>query len=189
MKLSHLTCGVLLVSLALVAACSQRGAAADAAASGNPKMKASITYLHLLRKTPFFTSLDTVQLRWTIDHSREWEAQPGTVIVDCATSAPKDDIWVLLDGGWQVETEHGVYPAGHADRGKWFSAADASGTCRLVTTEHSYVMKIARTDMDDMLSRGFRFNRHLQTGQLYYRQIFGNGTAPQRATGGTAVID
>jgi len=140
-------------------------------------MKASITYLHLLRKTPFFTSLDTVQLRWTIDHSQEWEAKAHTVIVDCATGGePKDDIWILLDGGWRVETSHGVYPAGHADAGKWFSAAQADGTCRLVTTEHSYVMKITRADMDDMLARGFRFNTHLQAGEVYYRKMFGQQT-------------
>ncbi|GAB2921852.1 hypothetical protein GCM10027093_71000 [Paraburkholderia jirisanensis] len=140
-------------------------------------MKASITYLHLLRKTPFFTGLDTVQLRWTIDHSQEWEAKARTVIVDCASgSEPKDDIWILLDGGWRVETNHGVYPAGHADAGKWFSAAQADGTCRLVTTEHSYVMKITRADMDDMLARGFRFNTHLQAGEVYYRKMFGQQT-------------
>jgi hypothetical protein len=90
-------------------------------------MKPSTTYLHLLRHTPFFTSLTTVQLRWTIAHSREWEAQSGTVIVESATSQPTDDIWILLDGGWQVEAGGRVYPAGHADPGKWFSAAQASG--------------------------------------------------------------
>jgi hypothetical protein len=178
MKPIQIAVGVLLVALALVTACSPRNpAATDSAAPGNPEMKASITYLHLLRKTPFFTSLNTVQLRWAIDHSREWEAQAGTVIVDCATdSAPKDDIWILLDGGWQVETRRGTWQAGHADPGKWFSAAEADGAARLVATAHSYVMKISRADMDHMLSQGFRFNGHLQAGQIYYRKIFGRQT-------------
>ncbi|WP_411571660.1 hypothetical protein [Pectobacterium cacticida] len=44
-------------------------------------MKSSITYLHLLRYTQFFTQLDTGQLRWVIQHSREWEVQPGTFLV------------------------------------------------------------------------------------------------------------
>ncbi|MBP3364603.1 MAG: hypothetical protein J6L74_12550, partial [Pseudomonas sp.] len=43
-------------------------------------MKPSITYLHLLRHTPFFTSLTTEQLRWVIDHSNEWETEAGAVI-------------------------------------------------------------------------------------------------------------
>ncbi|WP_246184007.1 hypothetical protein [Pandoraea anhela] len=137
-------------------------------------MKPSVTYLHLLRHTPFFTSLDTWQLRWTIDHSREWEAARGTVIVSGqAGSAPPDDaIWILLDGGWQVEVDGHAYPSGHADPGKWFSASEASGQWRLVTTAHSYVMQITRADMADMLARDFAFERHLQDGRTYYRTLF-----------------
>jgi hypothetical protein len=135
-------------------------------------MKPSTTYLHLLRKTPFFTALNTAQLRWTIEHSREWEAPIGTVIVDCATSQPTDDIWILLDGGWQVETAGRAYAAGHADPGKWFSVAHASRDCRLVATERSYVMKITRADMDDMLSLGFAFDAHLEAGRAYYADLF-----------------
>ncbi|MFC7631354.1 hypothetical protein [Paraburkholderia humisilvae] len=136
-------------------------------------MKLSTTYLHLLRKTPFFTELNTAQLRWTIDHSQEWEAQVGTVIVDCATTEAKDDVWILLDGGWQVETGGRVYPAGHADPGKWFSAQHATDDCRLVATEHSYVMKITGAEMRDMQSLGFAFNAHLDAGREYYRKLFG----------------
>jgi NAD(P)-dependent dehydrogenase (short-subunit alcohol dehydrogenase family) len=66
--------------LMLAVACGQPRHVGD---EGNI-MKASTTYLYLLRKTPFFTSLDTRQLRWMIEHSHEWEAQAGTVVAQCA---------------------------------------------------------------------------------------------------------
>lgn len=145
---------------------------AAAATQGKP-MKASITYLHLLRKTPFFTSLSTPQLRATISHSREWEAEAGTVIAQCQDdSAASEDVWILLDGGWQLEYDGHRYPAGHADAGKWFSARQATRACRLVATEHSYVMRITRADFDDMLAQGFAFDKHLDEGYRYYRGIF-----------------
>ena len=151
------------------------GCFAGATGTGQERaMKPSITYLHLLRHTPFFTGLSTDQLRWTIDHSQEWQARAGTTVARCNTpGAPVDDsIWVLLDGGWQVEANAGNHPAGHADPGKWFSASAARGPCALVTTERSYVMRITRADMDDMLARGFAFGPHLQEGQAYYDALF-----------------
>jgi len=153
----------------LAAACGQVGHI-EREANG---MKASTTYLYLLRKTPFFTQLDARQLRWTIAHSREWEAQAGTVITHCIPGQQNDDFWILLDGGWQVEHGTLIYPSGHADAGKWFNASALSGDCRLVVTTHSYVMKISRTDMDQMLSRGFAFESHLQQGRAYYGNISG----------------
>ena len=152
----------------LTAACGQQGYAQREGKT----MKASTTYLYLLRTTPFFTELDTEQLRWTISHSREWEAQAGTVVVDCSAADKSGDFWILLDGRWQVEHDGHTYPAGHADAGKWFSAAEAPGNCLLVTTEHSYVMKITRADMNDMLSRGFGFESHMRQGRAYYRTVF-----------------
>ena len=62
-------------------------------------MRASTTHLYLLRRTPFFTGLSTEQLRYVIGHSREWEAQAATVVAGSADEA--DDVWILLDGGWQ----------------------------------------------------------------------------------------
>ncbi|MGO4325900.1 hypothetical protein AB4Z48_00985 [Cupriavidus sp. 2TAF22] len=164
---------------ALLASCEAGPAAhADAALTQGKPMKASKTYLYLLRKTPFFTSLDSEQLRWTIDHSREWEAQAGTVIAQCertgaAGGADNADVWILLDGGWQLEHAGKAYPAGHADPGNWFSARQATGDCRLVATGHSYVMRIARAEFDDMVARGFAFGRHLDAGMRHYRAIFG----------------
>jgi hypothetical protein len=157
-----------------VAACSGLGTAGDDAPE-NATMKPSVTYLHLLGHTPMFTQLDTRQLRWTIDHSREWEARPGTVVAACAEhgTGRNDDIWILLDGRWQVEEKGRTHPAGHADPGKWFSGATTRGDCRLVTTELSYVMKITRADMDSMLARGFAFDGHLREGQAYYASLFG----------------
>jgi hypothetical protein len=162
---------VWLALLMLAAGCGQHQHVGE---EGNI-MKPSTTYLYLLRKTPFFTSLDTPQLRWTIEHSREWEAQAGTVVAHCVESQREDhdgDFWILLDGRWQVERDGEAHPSGHADPGKWFSVPVASGDCRLVVTEHSYVMKITRADMDDMLSRGFPFETHLQQGRAYYRAMF-----------------
>ena len=159
-----------LALLMLAAGCGQPGHAND---EGNT-MKASTTYLYLLRKTPFFTSLDTRQLRWTIAHSREWDAPTGTVVTHCTPGQQEQDhdIWILLDGHWQVEHNGEAYPSGHADPGKWFSASATHGDCRLVVTEHSYVMKITRADMDDMLSKGFQFQTHLQQGRAYYRMMY-----------------
>jgi hypothetical protein len=175
MSAGRIVRGAWLSLLLLTAACGQQGYAEPE----NRTMKASTTYLYLLRKTPFFTSLNTGQLRWTIDHSREWEAQAGTVVANCAPAGKDDDFWILLDGRWQVERDGRTYPAGHADAGKWFSAAETQGNCRLVTTEHSYVMKITRADMNDMLTRGFAFNAHLQQGREYYRAMFAGAAASQ----------
>ena len=135
-------------------------------------MHASTTYLYLLRNTPFFTSLSKPQLRWVIDHSREWEAKSGAKVTDCADTS--GDYWILLDGGWAVAYGGKQLPAGHADAGKWFSAKEVQGECRLVTTERSYVMQIKRAVMDAMLAEGFAFNAHLNAGRAYYRSIFGS---------------
>jgi hypothetical protein len=161
--------GAWLALLVLAAACGQRGQAEQESRA----MKASTTYLYLLRKTPFFTSLSTEQLRWTIGHSREWEAEAGTVVTQ--NPDPSGDVWILLDGAWQLEYAGRRYPSGHADPGKWFSAGlanEAHGAWRLVATEHSYVMKINRAEFDAMLRRGFAFEVHLDSGHRYYAAIF-----------------
>jgi hypothetical protein len=67
-------------------------------AYGKSQMKQSVTYVHLLKKTPFFTRLDRAQLKWVIKNSTEWEVEAGAVISDSANAS--DFIWVLLDGGW-----------------------------------------------------------------------------------------
>ena len=138
-------------------------------------MKPSVTYLHLLKHTPFFTSLTTAQLRWVISHSHEWEARAGAVVAQCdngARSTLDQAMWILLDGGWQVESCGRAYPADHASSGKWFSAMVADRACRVVITEHSYVMKIERSDFDAMLAQGFEFGPHVDAGRLYYSELF-----------------
>jgi hypothetical protein len=163
-----------LALLMLITACGQHQAGA---AVGRNNMHASTTYLYLLKSTPFFTRLTGPQLRWVIANSHEWEAAPGTVIVDCAESS--DAIWILLDGGWQIDHDGKHFPAGHADPGKWFSALQGHGACKLVTNEHSYVMKIERSAMDSMLAQGFEFGAHLESGHAYYRTLFA-GKAAQK---------
>ncbi|MFM0735245.1 hypothetical protein PQQ52_32685 [Paraburkholderia sediminicola] len=172
-----IVCAVLLSFL--IAACDARQQAQSPEASvatRSTTMKPSVTYLHLLKHTPFFTSLTTEQLRWVIGHSHEWEAQPGTVVAQCddhAHGAASDrGMWILLDGGWQIEYGQQSYPAAHASAGKWFSAAVTDRPCSLVTTEHSYVMKIERADFDAMLEQGFAFGPHLDAGRRYYSELF-----------------
>jgi hypothetical protein len=81
-------------------------------------------------------------------------------------------IWILLEGGRQVETDNHAYPADHASAGKWFSAAVSERPCRVVTSGHSYVMKIERVDFDAMLAQGFAFGPHLDAGRRYYGELF-----------------
>lgn len=147
--------------------------AASALKQRAPKlpMKASITYLHLLRHTPFFTELDTDQLRWVIRHSREWEVQPGTLVVSDALASERAGYWILLDGGWTLDYRGQTHASGHADPGKWFEAGQLPGPYRLWAHEHSYVMQITAADMQAMLARGFPFQRHLEQGRDFYRSI------------------
>jgi hypothetical protein len=161
-----------IAGLLLLAACGQPYGQPDALPEGKT-MHASTTYLYLLRNTPFFTSLSKPQLRWVIDHSHEWEAKAGITVTDCADTS--GDYWVLLDGGWQLESGGRQFPAGHADAGKWFSTKEVQGRCRLVATEHSYVMQIKRADMALMLADGFAFDVHLNAGHAYYASIVAGG--------------
>lgn len=144
-------------------------------------MRASVTWLHLLRHTPFFTELSTPQLQWVIDHSREWEADAGAVIATDASSAAHDN-WILLDGGWEIRRQGEAFASGHADAGKWFNAAEA-GTApfELVVTTHSYVMQIKAADMQTMLAEGFAFGPHLAAGHAYYQAMFGSKAAAPTA--------
>lgn len=137
-------------------------------------MRPSITHLHLLRYTPFFTALSTEQLQWVIDHSREWEVDAGTLLSIQDACGPSDrDDWVLLDGSWQIEHDGTRYTNGHADPGKWFSTREMRGQpCALVATEHSYVMHIPEQEMQGMLAQGFAFEAHLAEGHRYYQALF-----------------
>jgi hypothetical protein len=138
-------------------------------ASQGKTMKQSVTYLHLLKNTPFFTRLDKAQLKWVIAHSTEWEAEAGMEVSNRLDAA--GNLWVLLDGGWQVEQGGRSYAAGHADPAKWYGGAQAvllPPDSRLVANQHSYVMRIARADFDEMLRQGFDFDAHLRAGEAFY---------------------
>jgi hypothetical protein len=138
-----------------------------------PGMSPSVTYLHLLAKTPFFTALSPEQLQWVIDHSREWSVVPGAEIASSVRGV--DSFWVLLDGGWKVEHGGCGVKAGHADPAKWYGGRDMSaldiGETRLVATAKSYVMQIQQADLDKMIQRGFSFDPHLQAGMAFYRSL------------------
>ncbi|MDN2712431.1 hypothetical protein O0880_23725 [Janthinobacterium sp. SUN118] len=142
------------------------------AAQVPPAMQASVTYPHLLRKTPFFTQLTAAQLRTVIAQSHEWEVRAGTVI---ASSGDADGaIWILLDGGWQVEAGGKIHPALHDGAGKWYGGDAVRGTAlasRLVANRHSYVLRIAAADFARMREQGYDFDAHVRQGEQYYGQL------------------
>ncbi|MEL0638531.1 hypothetical protein V6259_17410 [Marinomonas sp. TI.3.20] len=138
-------------------------------AMGNLTIRSSVTYLYLLRHTPFFTSLKKEELRWVIKHSKEWSVEQGGVV---ATNSSAPDYWILLDGAWQLECGDKRYPSKNDDAGKWFSSEVISEICKLVVTESSYVMQIPQTDMNDMIQKGFNFQEHLEAGLSYYEKMF-----------------
>ncbi len=170
---------VLAIAGLAVIGCMPRAATDAETAYQDSRMKPSVTYLRLLRHTPFFTELNDEQLKWVIDNSREWDAPAGTVIeshvAGVSTSA---DIWILLDGGWQVETPTAVYAAGNGAPGKWYSAAQTPPNNRLVTTRRSYVMRIKAAELQVMLAQHFAFDTHLAVGRAWYAHI---GAAQQSA--------
>ncbi|WMJ68947.1 hypothetical protein [Stenotrophomonas sp. 24(2023)] len=167
-----------LASIALLACACVIGLTCLSRSSAQPAaMKPSITYLHLLRHTPFFTALSTPQLRWVIDHSHEWEATAGTTITSSAHRAGDDGYWILLDGGWELRYHDQVVRSGHADPGKWFNRDQLSGEdFALVANTHSYVMHISSADMDTMLAQGFAFQAHLAAGTALYDHL--HATSP-----------
>ena len=170
---------MMLSSLAAAAVVGAAVAFCLSACAEEKGMKQSVTYLHLLRHTPFFTALDKEQLKYVIAHSTEWEARSGQVISTGAEAG--DYMWVLLDGGWQVEQAGRTSASGHDDPGKWYggvpSAMPPAGS-RLVANQHSYVMRIARRDLEQMLDRGFDFGRHLQQGAGFYAGLNALTTPP-----------
>ncbi|MFJ9993641.1 hypothetical protein ACIQSO_23250 [Pseudomonas putida] len=153
---------------ALIAACA---ACAWRKPPEERAMIPSVTYLHLLRHTPFFTALNTQQLRWVIDHSREWEAQPGAIIAGTGATVTDEGYWVLLDGRWTLGYRNRHYADGHAGAGKWFDRRELPEAAQLVANEHSYVMLIPRDAMAQMLAQGFPFDRHLLTGRAFYARL------------------
>jgi hypothetical protein len=141
-------------------------------------MKQSVTYLHLLKKTPFFTRLDNAQLKWVIKHSTEWEANAGTEISNRANA--DDFMWILLDGGWQIEQGGTALKSGHAGPAKWYGARAVSllpSDSKLVANQHCYVMRIRRSEFDEMVARKFDFAQHLEEGEAFYKTYL---TPPQR---------
>jgi hypothetical protein len=159
-------------ALLLVAAIAAIATLAFRHRQESPAMKPSVTYLHLLRHTPFFTELTTDQLRWVIQHSREWEVDSGQTIVSSDSADDAAGYWVLLDGGWQVELRGQPHASGHADPGKWFNRDQlGTETFKLAANDHSYVMHITKQDMDEMLASGFQFDRHIEAGKTFYREL------------------
>ncbi|MET4578682.1 hypothetical protein [Ottowia thiooxydans] len=162
--------GLLLMATSLpLGACAQKASAPPP----GPGMAASVTYLNLLAKVPFFKALTREQLQWVIDHSREWATEPGAVIASSSRGA--NSFWVLLDGGWQIEHAGKTFKAGHADPAKWYGGRDMQalgvGDTRVVGTAKSYVIEIQQPELDQMIQRGFAFGPHLESGLAFYRSL------------------
>ncbi|CAH2788814.1 MAG: FIG00465890: hypothetical protein [uncultured Paraburkholderia sp.] len=147
-------------------------------------MQASVTSLHLLKHTPFFTSLTADQLRWASAHSQKWKAQADALITQRESAPvhgtqPEHTLWILLDGNWRIEWTHAhallVSESNHAGTGKWFSATVTDKPFRLVAAEHSYVMRIEHVDFENILKQGFACDSHLDAGRRYYATIFATG--------------
>lgn len=173
---ARVRCLAIAVSLCAVLLASMTGCDThyDRDAAGKLSMRPSVTWLFLLRRTPFFTALSTRQLQWVIQHSKEWKVSKGTVIDRCGDGRADADYWILLDGEWAVEQGDKVARAGRSDPGKWFSRTILNGgSCRLVATASGYVMKITNADMQEMLAKGFDFNAQLSVGRIRYQDFFG----------------
>ncbi|MEP3350092.1 MAG: hypothetical protein ABJN96_09120 [Marinomonas sp.] len=132
-------------------------------------MTPSVTYLHLLRHTPFFSALSTKQLQWVIDYSREWKVNTGDIV---ATNEDQDDYWILLDGGWQLSHNQINHVFKHDSPGKWFCSSIATEQCELIATSPSYVMQITQMEMQNMINQRFAFIQHLKQGRDFYQTLF-----------------
>lgn len=127
-----------------------------------------------LRQVPFFAELNDQQLQWVVNHSRQWQTPRGAVLESRVTGVPvSSDVWVLLNGGWQVDTQADSHPSGNESPGKWYSSAQTHGDNRLVTSRQSNVMRIRATDMEKMLAQNFPFSKHFIAGRTWYLHIAG----------------
>jgi len=89
-------------------------------------MKPSITYVHLLAHTPFFTALSADQLRWVIDYPREGIPKPGQSLPRMIRPAhPLRMTGSCATGQWRRHYDGNTYPSGHAAPGKWFNVREA----------------------------------------------------------------
>jgi len=143
----------------------------DEDAAGKLSMKAVATYIFLLRNAPFFSRLSTSQLRWVVQHSKEWKVSKGSVIEVCVpATVPVTYYWILLDGEWALEQDGAVALAKPSDPRNWFTrSVHNGGSCRLTMVGPGYVMKITRADMQMMLTNGFHFNSPLPDGLNFDR--------------------
>lgn len=117
-------------------------------------MQPSVTYLHLLRHTPFFKRLNNTQLRWVIRHSKEWKIDKDGVI---ATNQSTPDYWLLLDGSWQLICQQQNFSTEKFHTKVWFHSSEIQLPCELVATSPSFVMRIQHDDMQIMLENDFPF--------------------------------
>lgn len=148
-------------------------------AQGNLTMRPTTSYLHLLRHTPFFTSLTDTQLKFVIDNSKEWAVDKGGVISQCnGDMSVNDSFWILLDGQWALTYQQSSYLSAKNTSGKWYqiNTLKSAGivpqkACTLVMHESGYVMKITEETMTQMRNKNFDFTSHLQDGAQHYGAI------------------
>ena len=83
-------------------------------------------------------------------------------------------IWILLDGGWQVEAGGEAYSALHAEAGKWHGGAAVQGAplaSRLVASQHSDVLRISAAAFARMRQQGAGFDTHRRQGMACQGEI------------------
>lgn len=130
----------------------------------------SVTHFHLLRQAPFFNGLDDDRLRWVIEHSREWKVIAGEEISTSNQGA--DSFWVLLDGGWEIESGTRRLLSGPAEAAKWYGGAEFHALdrpSRLVATVPGYVINLRWSDIERLRKQAPTVERHLGSGLERYR--------------------
>lgn len=141
----------------------------------HPYMEPCRTFIPLLSRTPFFMKLARDQLQWVINHSQEWMVSAGTVV--CTSPNAGENLWVLLDGNWEVESGGIKHQAMQSDPGNWYGSermAEFPGESRVVATSASYVLKVSSENVQHMLDNDFDISRSLERGLDYYRRILGS---------------
>jgi hypothetical protein len=132
----------------------------------------SVSHLHLLRQAPFFTGLDDDHLRWILDHSREWKVVAGEEISTSNQGA--DSFWVLLDGGWEIESGTRRLQSGPAEAAKWYGGAEFHALdrpSRLVATGPGYVINLRWSEVEKLRKQAPTIERHLDIGLARYRSF------------------
>ncbi len=127
----------------------------------------------LLRQAPFFAGLDDARLHWVAEHSRGWQVVAGEEISNSNQDA--DSFWVLLDGGWEIESGTRRLGSGPAEAAKWYGGAEFRSLerpTRLVATVPGHVVNLRWADLESLRKQSPSIDDHLDRGLARYRAFF-----------------